>query len=69
MYKCPFCKSTDCEELRDHHIPQPNQPYFGASYSYNDDLVEMLCHDCGIVTKIDPHYYNTKDGESTNETK
>lgn len=67
MYKCTFCQSTNCEELRDYHIPQPNQSYFGINYSYNDKLAEILCRDCGIVTKIDPRIYkDTSNGEETN---
>ena len=63
MYKCPFCKSTDCEELRDYGMPQPNQPYFGIDYNYNNSLVEIVCHDCGIVTKIDTSFYkDTSNG-------
>lgn len=69
MYKCPFCKSTNCEELRDYGMPQTNQSFTGSSYSYNDDLVELLCRDCGIVTKIDPRIYKSEEGETSNEDK
>lgn len=62
MYKCPFCKSTDCEELRDYGMPQPNMtsPFLGTT-SYNDDLVEIRCNQCGIVTKIDPRIYKSEE--------
>lgn len=70
MYKCPFCKSTNCEEISKYElpiIPQPNQPYTGFQhYSHNDNLVEFVCNDCGIVTKIDPMIYKE---ENTNESK
>lgn len=65
MYKCPFCQSTNCKELKDYYMPQSNTSY--QTRSYNDDLVEMLCNDCGIVTKIDPRYYkDASNGEETN---
>lgn len=70
MYKCPFCQSTNCDELSNYKlpiVPQPNQPFLGMrSYSYNDNLVEFVCNDCGIVTKIDPMIYKE---ENTNESK
>lgn len=70
MYKCPFCQSTNCDELSNYElpiVPQPNQPFLGMrSYSYNDNLVEFVCNDCGIVTKIDPMIYKE---ENTNESK
>lgn len=70
MYKCPFCQSTNCDELSNYElpiVPQPNQPFLGMrSYSYNDNLVEFVCNDCGIVTKIDPMIYKE---ENPNESK
>ncbi len=63
MYKCPFCKSTDCEELRDYRMSQttPTGSFMGSTYSYNDDLVEIRCNQCGIVTKIDPRIYKPEE--------
>lgn len=71
MYICPFCKSNNCEELRNDpfFMSQSNQsssPY--QSYSYNDNLVEVLCNDCGIVVKIDPRIYKPKE-ENQDEVK
>lgn len=70
MYKCPFCKSTNCDELSLYELPdpiQPDKPFLGMRpHSYNDNLVEFICNDCGIVTKIDPMIYKEEDA---NESK
>lgn len=65
MFKCPFCQSTDCEELRNYNVPIIT-PIEQMNYSYNDDLIDVLCHNCGIVTKIHPSYYK---GAEDNESK
>lgn len=58
MYECVNCKSKNCEELRDYPMPVTyKEGYVGTQYSYNDNLVEVLCHDCGVVTKINPSIY------------
>lgn len=70
MYKCPFCKSTNCDELSKYDlplVPQSDKPYMGIqNYSYYNNLIEFICNDCGIVTKIDPMIY---EEENTDESK
>lgn len=64
MYECVNCKSKNCEELRDHPSTVYQPGYTGMQYSYNDSLVEVLCHDCGVVTKIDPSIYDRAHQET-----
>lgn len=67
MFKCPFCQSTDCEELLKHPYPitpQYNQPFTGYPYPENDNCIEVLCRGCGIITKIDPYFYKGQDDEN-----
>ena len=56
MYKCPFCQSTNCTELNDYNYSSHVVTEL-PSHSYNDELSEFVCNDCGIVTKFDPRIY------------
>lgn len=62
MYKCPFCQSTNCDELKDYGYS--SQVVTGIpKHSYNDELSEFVCNECGIVTKIDPRIYKEETEE------
>lgn len=63
MYKCPFCKSTNCEEIntRESVIVGQNQPLTTSINYSSDNYIEFVCTDCGIITKIDPYYYSKND--------
>lgn len=68
MYECPFCASTNCEEINTHEsvIISQNQPLTTSINCSSDNYVEFVCNDCGIVTKIDPMIYreeNTNEGQ------
>ena len=66
MLYCPHCKSHNIQEvpnLPPSYINQQNQTYTNYNPSYNDNFVEFVCCDCGIVTKIDPRIYKSQDEE------
>lgn len=60
MYKCPFCKSTNCEEVRDYG--SSSRAIQGLpTNSYKDDFIEFVRNDCGIVTKIAHRIYKVAE--------
>ena len=59
MYKCPFCQSTNCEDIAKYDSPHFMQSL--PTNSYQEGLVEFVCNDCGIITKVDPRIYKGEE--------
>ena len=63
MFKCPFCQSTNYSV-----IDNDNQRYKVRDFNdiiQDGDFMEVLCNDCGIVTKIDASIYEEVHKDET----
>ena len=65
MYKCPFCNSTDCAEVR--KIPRSNRGFIEDDKEVqlmpNKFLYEMNCCSCDRIFTIDKDLYLLKKRE------